>query len=245
VWGDAGLRSLLPADAWQALLSQGRRRAYEKGDRLIAQGDDDTTAIVLVEGRVKVTWCDEDGTEVLLAVRGPGDVVGERAAIDGGVRSASVTALSRCVVRVLSRHELVDFVDRRDLWLVMLNLSVSRQREGQSMLIERTTMQVGRRLARFLLRLAGATEPRGDDAMTIDLGLPQEELARAIGASRSQVTDCLKQMRDEGILLTRNRCIVILDPEGLRTFDTRRSAARCESSSAAAGPSTNRTRAAS
>src|SRR5215467_14931302 len=144
VWGDAGLRSLLPVEAWQALLSEGRRRVYEKGDRLIAQGDDDTTAIVLVEGRVKVTWCDEDGTEVLLAVRGPGDIVGEQGAIDGGIRSASVTALSPCVTRVLSRHEFVDYVDRRHLWLVMLNLSVSQQREGQSILIERTTMQVGR-----------------------------------------------------------------------------------------------------
>jgi CRP-like cAMP-binding protein len=223
VWGDSDLRSLLPAEAWQALLSEGRQRAYEKGDRLIAQGDDDTTAIVLVEGRVKITWCDEDGTEVLLAVRGPGDILGERAAIDGGIRAASVTALSRCVTRVLSRHEFVDFVERRHLWLVMLNLFVSRQREGQSILIERTTMQVGRRLARILLRLAGATEPHEDEAMTIDLGLPQEDLARAIGASRSQVTDCLKQMRDEGILLTRNRRIVILDPDGLRTFDSRRS----------------------
>lgn len=221
MWCDAGLRSLLPPDVWDALQSEGRRRTYERGERLLSQGDEGTSVIVLVEGRVKVTCCQEDGGEVLLAIRGPGDILGERAAFDGGARSATVTALGTCVARVLGGRQFVDFVSGRDLWRTMLNFSVARQRESQSIRVELTTLPVCARLARTLLRLAGAAEPGQDGATAIELGIPQEELGRAIGASRSHVTECLKQMRDEGILSTSRQRIVIHSPEGLRAFDAR------------------------
>src|SRR5215467_8014176 len=96
VWCDAGVRSLLPDGVWRQLTSLGRKRTYDTGERLITEGDSDTHVIVLVDGRVKVTCSEEDGTEVLLAIRGAGDVVGERAAIDQDARSATVTALRPC-----------------------------------------------------------------------------------------------------------------------------------------------------
>jgi CRP-like cAMP-binding protein len=172
-----------------------------------------------MEGRVKVTCCEEDGTEVLLAIRGAGDVVGERAAIDQELRSATVTALRKCTTRVLADAEFMRFISTNDLLFPLLRLGVSRQREGQLIRVELSTLPVGRRLVRTLLRLATALDGRPGNAVTVDLGLSQEELARAIGASRSQVASHLAHLRDAGVISTGHRRIVVLDRAGLRNID--------------------------
>jgi CRP-like cAMP-binding protein len=224
VWCDAGVRSLLSDDVWQQLTSLGRRRTYDTGEQLITEGDSDTHVIVLVDGRVKVTCSEEDGTEVLLSIRGTGDVVGERAAIDQDVRSATVTALRPCSTRVVSARDFFAFVEAHDLTRPLLRLAVARQREGQLIRVELSTLPVSRRLVRTLLRLGDAMGAGTGRAGTVavDLGMPQEELARAIGASRSQVAACLGRLRREGVVSTGRRRLVILDRERLRALDAGR-----------------------
>ena len=62
----------------------------------------------------------------------------------------------------------------------------------------------------------------GKEPVTVDLGLPQEELARAIGASHSQVAAHLQRLRREGVVPTERRRIVILDRDRLRALDAGR-----------------------
>jgi len=224
VWCDAGVRSLLPDGVWRQLTSLGRKRTYDTGERLITEGDSDTHVIVLVDGRVKVTCSEEDGTEVLLAIRGAGDVVGERAAIDQDARSATVTALRPCSTRVLSANDFFAFVEAHHLARPLLRLGVARQREGQLIRVELSTLPVSRRLVRTLLRLGDAMEAGTGHggAVAVDLGMPQEELARAIGASRSQVAAHLGRLRREGVVSTGRRRVVILDRDRLRALDAGR-----------------------
>src|ERR1051326_5491453 len=113
-WG-AGFRSLLPEAAWQALLSAGARRTYAAGEPLMIEGDETSNVFAIVGGRVKVTCNEENGMEVLLAIRCAGDLVGERAAIDQGTRSATVTALGRCTAQVLSAGAFHRFVEEHGL----------------------------------------------------------------------------------------------------------------------------------
>jgi CRP/FNR family cyclic AMP-dependent transcriptional regulator len=224
LWCDAGVRSLLPPELWESLVSRGLRRVYRTGDRLMSEGETDTRVVVLTEGRVKVTCNEEDGTEVLLAIRCAGDVLGERAAIDHGVRSATVTALRPCTARVLTADEFMQFVSEHNLGMALLRLAIARQREGQQIRVELSTLPAERRLARTLLRLADTMDGEPGGSVTLDLALPQEELARAIGASRSQVAAHLGRLRELGIVSTGRRRLVVHDLARLRAVaDGRRS----------------------
>lgn len=223
MWCDAGVRSRLQPEVWASLASEGVPRTYARGETLILEGEPDTRVIVLVQGRVKVTCNEADGTEVLLAIRGDGDVVGERAAIDQGVRSATVSALRACRTRVLTAHEFLGFVHRHDLALTMLQLAVARQRESQSIRVELSTLSVQRRLVRMLLRLVEALDDRSRGPVAVDLGMPQEELAHAIGSSRGHVAAHLARLRAAGVVTTGRRRIVVLDPARLRAIDGGRS----------------------
>lgn len=69
-------------------------KVYEDGDVIIRQGDVGECMFVVQEGEVEV-YVDRDGREVPLAVRGPGEMIGEMAVFEREVRSASVRARGR------------------------------------------------------------------------------------------------------------------------------------------------------
>src|SRR5690606_19090816 len=76
------------------LLTSGRMRQYRKGERLLHEGGLDSHVVLLLRGLVKVTSA-ASGRETLLAVRVPGDILGDGAAMTGRPRAASVTAGGR------------------------------------------------------------------------------------------------------------------------------------------------------
>src|SRR5829696_5241788 len=71
------------------LRSVGRARRYRAGVALFHQGDNTGPVVVLLTGRVKVVSLSSTGREVIVAVRGPGDLLGELSAIDDEPRAAT------------------------------------------------------------------------------------------------------------------------------------------------------------
>src|SRR5689334_14717734 len=83
----------LETDHRQALQARGTVRRFPRGNALAHSGQIGDRVLILLDGHVKLTRVTDDGRDVLLAIRGPGDLVGEQSAIDGLPRSASVVAL--------------------------------------------------------------------------------------------------------------------------------------------------------
>ncbi|GAA4200891.1 Crp/Fnr family transcriptional regulator [Streptosporangium oxazolinicum] len=221
-----GLGSLLPGEAWRALLSGGIARRYDAGDVMLRQGDPGTHVLVLTAGKVKVVRVEPDGTELLLAVRGPGEVIGEIAVLDGSGRSATVTALSVCVTYILSAERFSRIIDRFDLRDVLMRLLLRRYREGEDIRVELAGLPAFDRVVRILLRLAEVTH---GSQRAVDLS--QDELASAMGLSRSAVAAELAELRRLGHIATSRRRIMIRDLSGLTELtegraidDSRRSA---------------------
>jgi len=66
-------------------------KVYADGEYIIRQGEVADCMYVIQEGEVEVI-ASEDGREVRLAVRGPGDFIGEMAVFERQARSADVRA---------------------------------------------------------------------------------------------------------------------------------------------------------
>jgi CRP-like cAMP-binding protein len=82
------------------------RQNLEPGATLIEQGAEGTELYLLLDG---VLTAEVDGEEV--AEIGPGAVLGERAVLEGGRRTATLRARTRCRVAVVPS----DLVDRGSL----------------------------------------------------------------------------------------------------------------------------------
>lgn len=80
-----------------------RFRSVDPGDDLVRQGDAGQELFLILDGMLEV---DVDGKVV--AEIGPGALVGERAVLDGGVRTSTLTALTPTRVAVLAATMFTD-----------------------------------------------------------------------------------------------------------------------------------------
>jgi CRP-like cAMP-binding protein len=92
-----------------ALLSVGRQRTFAGGSVLIQEGEQADHVIIILGGWTKICL-HQDGRERIIAERGPGQLVGERAALQVSVRSASVIALDTVRALAMSTEDFADFI---------------------------------------------------------------------------------------------------------------------------------------
>lgn len=121
---------------------------------LLRQGDPGTHVILLSEGSALVTLTGSDGERTLLAVRGPGELLGELSVLDAKPRSASVIAAEACRIHLIPAADFLAFVDRNGLLNSLLRHAIARIREAEAVRLELATACVPVRLAGALGRLA-------------------------------------------------------------------------------------------
>ena len=88
----------LPPQGLEPIAAVAEEEDFSEGELLAVRGDPGDTLYVIVAGQVRVVGADEQE----LAVRGPGDFIGEMAVISSKPRVASLVAMSD--VRVLELH---------------------------------------------------------------------------------------------------------------------------------------------
>ena len=208
---------LLRPDEQAALEAAGRRQRHRRGAVIFREGTPSASVIIVRTGRVKVSSDTASGTEVVLAVRGPGALLGELSAIDGGPRSATVTALEPVTAlaipsaqfeRHLLEHGRVAFVLMREL--------TRRLRDADRKRIEFGAFDTTGRVAARLVELADRFGVPTDEGLRINLPLSQDELAGWTGASREAVTKALRVLREEGWITTGRLRVVITDLDALK-----------------------------
>jgi len=159
-----------------------------------------------------------DGAEVILAVLGPGEVVGEMSLADSLGRSAGVRTLEETSLLWMDREAFRESAEGipvlgRNLAQVLsrrLRLANTHSR----MLV---ALDVPGRVAAQLLALAREYgEPLLGGDILIPLRLTQTDLAGLVGASRVRVNQALGYYRKRGsISLNRDNRIVVHDEAAL------------------------------
>jgi len=207
--------SLLTPQEVADLKASGRPRRWERGATVCTEGDRSDWVLVLTSGRAKVSSHTAAGTEVVLAVRGPGALIGDMGAISGEPRSATVTALEPLEGIVV--HDFTGFLNRHGRVAVLLmQILIGRLRDSDRKRIEYGAFDTTGRVATRLVELAERYGERTVNGVRVALPLSQDELAGWTGASREAVSKALRSLRDRGLIETGRRRVVIHDLEGLR-----------------------------
>ena len=210
------LASLTPAEA-AALEARATRRAYTRGHALFHEHGAPDRVVVLVSGFVKLSRVSEDGREVILAIRGPGDLIGEQSAIDGRPRSATATALDEMTALALSRDDFIALLECEPrIALVVLRMLSARLREADVGRMELSLQDATGRVAARILELAERFGAAAGAGVEIHLPISQEELAGWTGCSRDSVVKALQSMRGLGWIETGRRRITVLELDQLR-----------------------------
>ncbi len=199
------------------LISRGVKRAYRRGSFLMTEGESSAHVILLLAGRAKISSYTADGKEVVLAVRGPGDLLGELSALDGAERSATVSALEPIEALVIPSERFQNFLaDHGRIALLMLQVMSRKLRDSDRKRVEFGAYDTPGRVARRLLELVDRYGESDGNNVRISLSLTQDELAGWTGSSREAVSKALREFRDRGWVTTGRRSIIVLDVEALR-----------------------------
>ncbi len=102
LFGETNLFRGLSTEEVREIVRVSEQRTIAPGDRLFAQGDNARALYMIQSGEFEVSTVTDFGGHLVLAHLGPGSVVGEMALLEGGSRSATVEAISECVIFELS-----------------------------------------------------------------------------------------------------------------------------------------------
>ncbi len=191
-------------------------RSFARDATILHQGEAPGRVIVIERGRAKITAITEDGAEVVLAFRGPGDLLGELSALGGEPRLASVRALEPLDALAIPAADFDSFLETHPrVALVILRVVIARLRDADRQQVEFAAYQTLGRVARRLVELAERFGEETDGGVRITLPISQEELAGWAGASRESTAKALHELRDLGLIETARRDITVRDLAGL------------------------------
>ncbi|MFD0857299.1 Crp/Fnr family transcriptional regulator [Actinomadura adrarensis] len=198
-----------------ALEGLGSPVRFPSGHTIFWEGQPSHSVLIIQQGHLKVTRKEINGNEVILAIRGGNEIMGEEGVLMGEPRSATVTAITQVSGLDVGAEDLLRFVDEHRLWVVMYRAAVRRRRQAdERALLAR--LDVKSRLARSLLELANEVGDQVEEGWSIEVALSQEDLAARIGASRDALASELRRFRQAGFLSTGRQRIVLQDIEALR-----------------------------
>lgn len=213
----AGFVFALTPDERAELQRRARARHFKSGATVFHEGTPSDGVVVVVGGRVKVSTITASGKEVLLAIRGPGDLLGELSAIDGLARSATVSAVEPVEVLIIPSGEFRAFLEHSPRVALLLLETIGRRlRDADRKLVEFAAYDTVGRVAARLVELVEEHGQSSAAGYEITLPLSQEELAGFTGASREAVAKALHTMRELGWLITQRRRVTVVNLQALR-----------------------------
>jgi CRP/FNR family cyclic AMP-dependent transcriptional regulator len=196
------LLAALPTELSQSLFAKARPLSLKADQTLFVAGDEGDGCYRVEEGLLKASIAAPAGGERILAVLGPGSVVGELSMIDGGPRSASVTALRDSKLSFVGRAAFEAFGQARpDLYRHVATLLARRLRDTDEALVATNFLSVKGRVARSLLSLADAFgRDLGQGRTLIRQKVSQSDLAAMAGIARENVSRVLHDWSSRSVV---------------------------------------------
>jgi CRP/FNR family transcriptional regulator, cyclic AMP receptor protein len=191
----AGLLANLPDRLLTGLLTSAKPANLAADQVLFLAGDPGDGCYRLNEGLLKVSIASPTGAERILAILGPGSIVGDMAMIDGRPRSASVSALRECKMSFISRAAFEAFAaEQPEIYKFLLTLLAERLRETDQLVAAGSFLPPKGRVARALLDLAKAFGHEvGGGRVVIQQKISQSDLAGMAGIARENVSRILNE----------------------------------------------------
>jgi CRP/FNR family cyclic AMP-dependent transcriptional regulator len=194
--------SLLPADLVAELFGAARTVPLARNKTLFLAGDACDGCYRIVDGLLKVTAAGPSQRARILAILGPGALVGELSMIDGAPRSATVSAIRDSRLAFVPRAAFETFAKANPEVFRHISAVLARHlRDNNNALVATSFLSVKGRAARALLGLADAFgENVGSGRILIHQKVSQGDLAAMAGIARENLSRILQEWMRSGLI---------------------------------------------
>jgi len=186
-------------------------RRLDAREQVIGHMDATTDVFFVVQGHLRCVNFSPLGKQVSFMDIGPGEIIGEFAAIDGQPRSTNVVALDDAFIGSMPAATLWRVIDAHPtVAAALLKRLTGIIRLLNERIFELSTLSVGNRIHAELLALAHASGIR-DNSATISPPLTHAEIASRIGTNRETVTREINALSRSGIIRKEKRTLIVED----------------------------------
>jgi CRP-like cAMP-binding protein len=191
-------------------------------DILFHAGDAGDGCYIVRRGVVKASVIAKDGQERLLAVLGPGALIGELALIDDEPRSATISAMRDCRLLHLPKSSFFRLADEHPMvYRQALRILAQRLRGTNDTVVALGTITVAGRVARAFAALAnGLGDELPNGSILLNHKISQTDIAGMAGVARENASRAINELIREGIISRDKSLYVIANPEELLDMAT-------------------------
>lgn len=188
-----------------------------KRQALWASGDPANRVYFVRSGMIKIGRVTDDGRELTLHLVERKQILGEFGPIEGGVHDTVAEAYEESVLYSLPSEVFLSVMKGdSELFMAITRLIADRRRSLEARVESLLFKTAHSRLASLFLDLADRFGVRDARGIIVNLKLTHREMASLIGASRETVSFAILDLRKDGLILTEDKRVVILDEDRLR-----------------------------
>lgn len=195
------------------------RRVFEAGRNVMTIEQPGEAVYIILHGTVKI-HIEQPERDVILAILGSGDMLGEMSLIDSVGRSASAVTLESSLLLWMDKATFNYILDNfPPVARNLVSIMSARVRLSDQLIQALATLDVNGRVARQLLAFAEKYGHEKNNGTQISIVLTQSDIADLVGASRKRVNQTMVSFKEQGLIDTdTNGRIAIKDSEGLARF---------------------------
>ena len=209
----------LAPEALDGILREARAVRHAKNSAVFEQGAEADAFFVLLNGHVRASKTTPNGQQVVVRYVTPGETFGVAVAIGLSHYPATATAVDDSVVLAWPSSAWPRLVaEHPALASNTLQTVGARLQDSHTRVIEMSTEQVERRVARALLRLAQQAGRKVEAGIEIDFPISRQDIAEMTGTTLHTVSRILSAWEDRGLVAGGRQRIVIRDPHKLFTL---------------------------
>lgn len=206
----------LPPEDLELLKQDAIVHTYKKGDTIFREGAVPTGIYYIRSGKVKKFKIDKEGREQIIYVANSGELIGYHAVLADDRYADSAATLEESLISFIPRQHFLQAVDRSPLLSKRLLKTLSHEftvfANSLALFAQRSVRE---RLALQLVVLREKYKKDFHEGMAVEILLSREDLAAIVGTARENVVRILSDFKEEGILQTKGRKIIILDVKKL------------------------------
>jgi CRP/FNR family transcriptional regulator, nitrogen oxide reductase regulator len=209
----------IPTADCQEIISAARESEFSRRDIIFLEGDPIRHVTLLTSGSAKVMRLGQNGTEVILRLAGPGDVVEVTGLPAQGRHRSMAQALCASTALIWEASTFQTLAERFPaLRRNILKVVAQRLQELEERYHEISTEKVATRLSHQLVRLFNQLGRRVNGNGTLKIKLSREELAQLTGTSLFTVSRLLSEWKERGVLTAGRECVYVRNVQALREF---------------------------
>ena len=202
----------LPANELAILTANMTTQLYKKGEIIFREGAFATGIFSIQEGKAKKFKADKEGKEQIIYVANTGEILGYHALLAEQRYPDSAAVLEDSEIAFIPKEDFFEVLEISKVFSQRLLKTLSHEffvlANNIALFAQRSVRE---RFAMQLVLMREKYKENFTQGMIVEINMSREDLARLVGTARENILRILRDFKEEGILETKGRKIIITD----------------------------------